>query len=298
MPTDSDRTVALRRELVQAVVSHVSPRRRVVALSLAAFVAGAALTGGVSAAAVSQLSSSYTQSTGEWVLSMARPNSVLVGEVQRLETTGDGSIDLGPAPEGATGLAISLGCLEAGEVRIMVDDVFAFSRACDGPTGKGGTGWRPAERERHTLRVSTAATVSYELWVAWVKSPPLSEMSSQQSLELADGVVSRDEYIAAYSRYIGCMGAAGYDLSAASQTSTVFSYAVPAEAVTDGSDERCYLSQFQGVDAAWQVANEDTSESADVLRACLVANGLPPKPTMAQLLADLEAAGIDLATCV
>lgn len=297
MPQESSRTIALRRELVRTASSRRSARRLVIGASVGAFALGAAVTGAVSAAAVSELSSANSEATAAWVASFARPNSQILGSVQHIQATGPDILELGPEPAEATGLVIAGGCTVVGEVRVSLDSEFLMEFGCESGDGSAGTRSMVEGPDPHRLQIDVDAGATFDFWAAWVREPPLPTASAQQLREVEDGTVTRDEYVAAFNRFVGCMGAAGYDLSATPQTTTVFNYAVPSPAVSDGSDERCYATQFQQVDTGWQIANEDTSEGTRILRECLVANGLPSKQTTQEIVADLTAAGIAIASC-
>jgi hypothetical protein len=264
-PEQTDRTTELRRALVSTVDTAAYPRTigraRIAIASVAAFAIAGAITGGVSVAAVSQQQpqaqeqEQSEETIGLIALSSARPNSVLAGDPFHLIAAGTAQIALGPQPSGANGLAVRFECESAGIFQLSVDSRDTGRITCDEPSGGGGWVDRVDGDGDHVLGIETGSEGEYQLWAAWVTEPAVPEASSQQLAEIEDGVVTRDEYVAAFNRFIGCMGAAGYDLSTAPQTATVFTYAVPDAAVTDGTDERCYLTQFKQVDMIWQVAN-------------------------------------------
>lgn len=74
------------------------------------------------------------------------------------------------------------------------------------------------------------------------------------------------------------MTKAGYDIGGC-KSQTVIQYVIPDAAEVNGTDTQCYDAEFSDVDSMWQVANEDTSETATILRECLVKAGLTPRST-------------------
>lgn len=127
---------------------------------------------------------------------------------------------------------------------------------------------------------------------------PTAQFSEQVAQAMADGNVTFDEYEASFRSYVGCLRDAGYTvIEEPSDSNGVFNYGVPAKAVSDGVDEKCYNELFGPVDAAYQVANEDTSATAEMLRACLTGAGITPAGSVDEMLTQLEAEGMDLIAC-
>jgi hypothetical protein len=122
-------------------------------------------------------------------------------------------------------------------------------------------------------------------------------LSIEQSAAISDGEVSADEYEAGFQRYRACLQEAGYELLINGEDNDTIQYGVPDAAVTSGADERCYVGEFQEIDRMWQLAREDTSHSAQVLKDCLTANGITPEDTMEELIAQLQTANIPLESC-
>ena len=263
----TDRTNELRRALVATVEAapFVPPRRRgmVVAAGIAAFTIAGAVAGVVTAT-VSQASTSISadQATAHWVLSFARANSQLLGDVIHSDKKGSIELDLGMAPEGATGFVIVSTCSTVGHLDLLVNGEWVGGSDCidDGATVGGGSAWTQAitGNGNYSLAINTDPGMVHEVWVAWVKEPPLPEQSRQQQAELRDGVVTRQEYVAAFNRFLGCMAAGGYDLGGIEQRDgdVTFPYGIPSAAYEDGTDETCYVREFREVDSTWQVSQE------------------------------------------
>lgn len=80
--------------------------------------------------------------------------------------------------------------------------------------------------------------------------------------------VTESEYRAAFDEFAACMSAEGYGVIIHDDSGTVIDYSIPGDAVTSGVEQVCY-EPFMPIDAAWQVANEDTSDYALAVRECL-----------------------------
>ena len=116
----------------------------------------------------------------------------------------------------------------------------------------------------------------------------LSVVSPAQAAEIADRVVTEQDYRAAYGRYRACMGAAGYELEVMPPVlaSGVHSFAVPDEAVQSGVDEACYMGEFRFTDMLWQTspavqdspaAVQERAEQTEQFRDCLRERGIEPR---------------------
>lgn len=296
-PTERD--IRLRALLVDRVEAP-APRRRslfVVTVAAVALLSGAT---GASAAALTlapapQTSRADSRLAESLVLSAARPNSVLAGEV--LSVSGKaGTAELGPRPDDATGVAVAAVCVGIGEYKILLDGSLTMGGTCTSESSGGGRIVLPVDDSgSHALDLDADAEV--QIWAAWVREPPRPTASEQQLSEIQDGVATRDEYVAAFNRYAGCMGAGGVDIRPADPDAVIFHFAIPDAAVSSGTDELCYESQFMQVDMAWQLQNEEFSEGARVLRECLAAAGIEPAGTNGEMFDQLTAAGIDPSTC-
>ncbi|CAN5258069.1 hypothetical protein BH11ACT5_BH11ACT5_27800 [soil metagenome] len=258
----TDRTTELRRALVATVdaapYEKPRPRRWVAAAAIAAFAVAGSVTG-FATATVSQAAPSEqpSEATAAWVLSYARANSEFLGPIQHVAASEAADLTLGSAPDGASGVVVVLSCSGTGKVSLLVDGTSTMTATCT--TGDGGGGLFPVPGDgEHTLRFEAGDGAKYEAWAAWVREPPLPQPTQQQQLEISDGVVTRAEYVAAYNRFIGCMAAGGYDVGGFTQSDDagLLSYVVPSAAVTDGTDEFCYETEFKQVDIGWQISQE------------------------------------------
>lgn len=123
-------------------------------------------------------------------------------------------------------------------------------------------------------------------------------VSAEQTAALSDGKVSQDDYEAGYRRFADCMASAGFTLLDNGVTYDLHRFGIPSEAVDSGDDKRCYSLEFEAIDSAWQIAHEDTSETAGLIKACLIAAGVAPKSTMKEMNDQLTAADLDFAQCL
>jgi hypothetical protein len=115
---------------------------------------------------------------------------------------------------------------------------------------------------------------------------------------LAGGDIDYDKYIEGYRRFSTCMRAAGFPLTMESENNLVMDFAVVGEAVFDGTEAECYEREFAPLDIAWQLHQEDTSESAEILRQCLIKRGIVPEATVAAMTEQMSEEGIPLEDCL
>ena len=76
-----------------------------------------------------------------------------------------------------------------------------------------------------------------------------------------------------------------------------YQYSVPFEAVDTGVDTPCYDREFDRVDSIWQLAHIDGSQTGLMVRACVVAHGLPPHERESDNFEELDRAGIAISEC-
>lgn len=122
-------------------------------------------------------------------------------------------------------------------------------------------------------------------------------ISSEQQAALADGEVSEDEYQEGFRRFQACMSDAGYELLVPEQQGIIIEYSIPQAGVDSGADAECYDREYRELDMMWQLAHQDSSPTAEVLRDCLVAHGIPPEDTVNEMVDQLEDAGIEQSEC-
>jgi hypothetical protein len=260
-----NRDEALRRLLVATVDSGPAPARprwRVAAASIGAFAVAGALTGGTLATVGASPADS---SLFDVPIEISTP-PILEDDVRILGTpiyvTGREPtlVDLGLAPEGANGLAVAIYCLEVGSYRVALDGRFELGMECtpeSGPSTGGGGGVVPfADGPPRELSVDLDSG-GYAVWAAWVDRPADAEPSAAQLEALADGVVSREEYLAGFDRYVACMAALGFEVFVGNREKEIIGYSIPGTAGDSGAANRCYEAEFHLVDAEWQVAHED-----------------------------------------
>jgi len=121
--------------------------------------------------------------------------------------------------------------------------------------------------------------------------------SAQQRDALKDGDVSWDEYKTSFDAYVACLQRKGYELADIHVENDLFTAGVPGAAVDSGADDECYGYNWSRVDDAWQIAHEDTSESARLVSACLRSRNVAPSPSYQKNLELLKQHGIELADC-
>lgn len=294
-------TAALRSLLVDqanASSGRRRPRWQLGALLVAVAVASGA-TGALTAGAIARTDAYEPNVIASLTLAIARANSVLVSEPFFVSSTGMATVNLGEAPATATGIAVRLYCTEVGSIDVALDDTWVSGMTCDSdsPTGGSGTVYDIPGVGTHTLTITSTTATGFDAFGAWVAEPPLPGPSSQQRAEMADGVATRDEYLAAFNRFAGCLSAGGVDIAPADPEAVILSYAIPSEAVDSGTDDFCYRTQFMDVDTAWQIQNEDQSETTLRMKECLSDRGLAPAERTADVIRQLEDAGIAIEEC-
>jgi hypothetical protein len=258
----------LRRMLVATVDSGLQaprPTWRTAAMSVAAFAFAGALAAGtlVTVGAWQADPASY-----DAMLEISRPDFldddvVILGTPLTVAGREGADIDLGPAPDAANGLVFQIYCLEPGFYRVEFDGQPFTDVTCTVESEEPEIVARgvksfdgPAPR---TITIDLEAG-GYLLWVAWVDQPADAEPSAAQQEALADGAVTREEYIAGFERYVACMADLGFPVSHSGIDLEVLSYAIPGEAGHSGAANRCYEAEFQVVDMEWQVAHPRASD--------------------------------------
>lgn len=302
-PTYSRRDHELRRMLVStASAEPARPRRRSAATaSIAAFVMAGALTGGaVSALALSGDDHATTVSIEDMKSLVVYDDDQLFGTPFVLSGQGTTTIQLGQAPEGAEQIAVVFSCGDAGTFGIVIDGERQGESVCSTEDigGTAGGYHSVAGTSEHTLTIMTDRSNRYVVWTSWATRATVPGPSVTQSAALSDGVVTDAEYRDGFVRYSTCMTDAGSPLERIDQSGTIITYSNTSDSVTSGAEGRCYAEEFALLDSGWQVQNEDTSETASVIGACLTARGITPEPTMTGKHRQLEAIPLTIEECL
>ena len=262
----NERDAQLREELVGLAGRQKAPTRRgtrTFLASVAAFAIAGAITGGtVAAVASSERGDDGVELVSVRVMGaqLIGQHTPLVGEPVEAIRTGESDIAMGPVPAGANSIAFALHCTTVGTVSFAINGVAMGANHCvdDSDTEPGygmfGTFITPDPDADNTITISVDGSGGYSFWAAWVTRPGPFEPSAEQTDALADGIVDEAEYRAGLNRYIACMAEAGFTIDVLETGEPIVRYVVPGEAVTDGADERCYVSEFRDLDIAWQVS--------------------------------------------
>ncbi|RDH96460.1 hypothetical protein DEU32_10973 [Curtobacterium sp. AG1037] len=247
----SARDQALRALLVRTV-EQPSRRRRwragAIGGAVLSALAGGLVGGAVTAAAAPDPEAAAAQAGARAaVLGATQPSMHVVGEPRGVIGTGDGALRVGSVPTGAELLVWSLRCRSDGGSTSVGPASSRTSATCTtGRTINGSV--RVADVEGADLTVRTDGGTAWTLSVGWVRTPPMPGPSAAQQYELADGVVTRSEYLAAFHRFQGCMTARGDSLGVVPESSLFVAYGVDDQ---DAGD-RCGRAEFDEVSAAWQ----------------------------------------------
>jgi hypothetical protein len=122
--------------------------------------------------------------------------------------------------------------------------------------------------------------------------------SADRAAALADGLVDRAEYRAGFERFRACMTESGYTVDVLDDSGTIIDARYLSEATDDGTDARCYDTEFREVDESWQVAHQDERTDGALLDACLRENGLVVPETRHEKVMALAEAGVDFGSCL
>jgi len=265
-----DRNVALRRELVDLVNTSTSaarPRRRfswkLPAVSVAAFALAGALTGAAVAVASSNDLPSWVNATV--LVKGSVPNYVkLIGTPESVVSTGDSTLNVPAAPAGANRLIWGARCIStSGHIVARFDkDTTRLPLDCSEANSSADGDTSASTAAPHSVSVSADSTVQYVVWAGWVSYPPMPKPSGAQQAATADGIVTRQEYLDAYNRFAGCMTALGAPVGVIPETSVLLNYGFPGDNMLIG--DRCYASEFQDVDTAWQGEHPQPSTGPDL----------------------------------
>jgi len=232
-------------------------RRRTAVAAVAAFaLAGAGTGGAVAAWATTNEHLPDTGATGAAALltndlvemSIGRDASP-IGEPIVIAGDGTTTVSLAP-PEGATGLAISIACMGYGEVTLIVDGSAGQALVCEtGGATAIGSGWPTVPTSDRMTFESTGKFAAQYVWITSNES----RMSAATRDALADGVITADEYDAAFNRFASCMESAGYPLGAIDKSINHYDFSISTTAVDLGIYGRCYSTEFMEIDVWWQI---------------------------------------------
>ena len=269
----SDRSAEFRRALVATADLAPYVRRRpplkVAIGALAAFVLAGALTGGSIAAATTldpTVSDAQAQAATNATLAAGIQGGTLLGKPFVRTASGTQQIQLGSAPRGATDLVEGFGCIDSGSFEVILDS----KRLATYPNCGSGSGetdiTHVSASGGHSVVIRAAMGRRFTAWLSWAKIPKLVASPAEKA-DLSDHVVSRDELIAAFSRYEGCMGALGHPMNR-SLTTIVPPDSATNAAVMDGSDDRCFVTEYRDVDVKWQLELQAGSVGQASVAAC------------------------------
>jgi hypothetical protein len=259
--TRSDAIERLLSERVEATPLRRSPKRTAaigIGSAVAAFALAGALTGGAIATASApsaqqQKIDNATQAAGiGWVVEQ---DARLIGQPFTVSGTGTLTVNLGHRPVGANAVVESSECATPGTFTEGMGGNLTSGRSCDssntGIANVGASDYPVTTNGPHTFSVTTSPGAQYSVWLSWIYYPTLTPSAAVRAA-IADGTVTRDEYVAAFNQYLGCMAAAGYTISGYDESAPVIEYWNSEASVASGAENRCYQTQFRAVDSLWQ----------------------------------------------
>jgi hypothetical protein len=261
-----DRNAQFRSILVNTaqIAPYLRPRPSIrtvvtgVVVSVVAFAAAGAIAGGAVAAASApdaqerEVDAAVQIGGQSWA---AEEDAQLLGKPFLASGTGTVTIGLGVKPPRANALVEGSVCTDPGKFSEGVDGAVTSQTICNssdtGASNVGSQDYVVASAGTHAFAFTSTTGARYTVWLSWIYVPKLSPSAAEKSA-IADGVVTRTEYLAGFNRYAGCMAAAGYAIGDVDQTAPVIQYPTSNAAVQSGADNRCYQTQFRAVDELWQ----------------------------------------------
>ncbi len=289
---DSRRSDAIEQLLRDTVdgTPHQQPARgrrpstRLVLASIAAFALAGALTGGAvaSAATVSaQQAATEAGVRGAALESMTMNDGSQLGRSLVRSASSTLILQLGAAPTGANAIIEAVQCQDPASLEESVDGKDAGGGDC-------GTGETDADivsftgTGDHAFMISDPDRARFTVWIGWAKFPALTPSSQEKALT-ADGIVTRDEELAAYNAYSVCMTTLGYPIVDLAELESGIEpqASISNDAVESGADNRCWQTQFRGADVLWQNEVESGQVAVKSIDTCLKDNSVDAAATPA-----------------
>jgi hypothetical protein len=251
----SDRTTALRAELVDRARREGTPRRiraTVVTAVIAFAVGGGVVGGGLSAAAaVAPQQASPSSTAAPDAFDYLMQGGHVSGPLRAFQGPGDTDFDLGPRPADATAIAVVVTCKGFGHFDLTFGGE-AHKETCTGGTTYGDTSQTAPIGSRVQL-VQGDDKFTYSLWAEWISIPPPAAPSAAQLAEVADGVITDEEAQDAVNRYLACAYGAGYAEKLTSLSELSFEGVGPGQGTPAESNalSRCSEAELSQVSIIW-----------------------------------------------
>jgi hypothetical protein len=196
--------------------------------------------------------------------SFIRHDDEVLGTPTVVAADHDITLPLAAPPAGATDLAIEVRCLERGTYTVTLDGEAAGGTSCsadDSTGGSGAGGYVPFDPDGPNVLMVTVVSPEgrFAIWAGWVARAPDPEPSAETVAALADGVVTREEYVASFERYRDCMADAGMPLEGTNTQGEIIQYTNSGESVDSGVEHQCYQREFAELDMQWQVEHPQMS---------------------------------------
>jgi hypothetical protein len=233
-------------------------------------------------------------------------DSLVYGEPIEVSGSGDLSVDVGERPRSANLLAVVFKCVDPGDYVLVADDEHPSTITCRADAlGGDGTylavlpnNYMPRAEGGHEVVVTSENGGRFDLWIAWIQrvEPEIPDASAEQVRAISDGIVTEDEYRAAFERYRACMSDAGVELHMLPEQDGRIDFGIPESGLA--TSDICYELEFFEVDLEWQTRKDPaTEEIREYWRTCVEELGLEPAPTSHRMMLRIRDAGIDLQRC-
>lgn len=301
----SDRSAQLRHALVvTADAAPLAPSRPIaprIFAAIAAFALAGGLTGGVVAIAAAQGEIDQQEIADSAMISRHNTldtHAVLIGSDYVVAGSGTTSINVGTMPRGATGLGVAVDCVDEGYVDVSIDGIWVWSGSCQSDQASlGGNGSIEKVLGDGPHVFTVTGTGSYILWAGWAQEDSAPAKSAQLLSAMADGVVTKDEYVDAFYLYAACVEEHGWQISYVDSGSTFIGYSLGGDIDAVAENIQCYIPLFGDIDSAWTLANQDDTFTTIQLQACLRNHGIVPSESAAEVDQQLIDAGIPVEDC-
>ncbi len=278
-------------EMVRAESRPSRSRRLRWGLSIGSFAAAGVLAGSLTAGALAIPASNAAQLQDQMVTFAAYQlnDGTLVGSPLFEQSSGPRTIAVPPRPADGDQIVVGLWCLGSRSASVDLGGSTVTSE-CHGHAAKVPEVVRSVDQDSPFPTVRVEGDSSYAIFISWYKQAPNASASAAQKAAVADGVVTRQEYLDGYARLVGCMGQAGFEMGSLPANEVVLHYAL-TEAQRPTFDHECYPREFEQIDVIWQGQVEERAT------ACLAGIGVAPARDGTEWDDQLRQHGLDPVNC-
>ena len=242
-------------------------------ISVSAFATAGVLAGALTAGALVAPAAGASQLEAAManVASTYTYDGPLLGEPIFVQGGGRRDVTMPAKPKGANAIIVSIQCLSAGPATVLAKGDQLVASQCENGAADTSDVYEFIPGEKLATTFAIDGLGSYAFWASWYAYPPAAPQSAAQKAAVADGVITRQEYVAGWQRLAACVAQAGFDMVPPS--TDVVEYPVGVSSETQAVyDHDCWPREYKRVDEIWQ------QETATRATSCLIANGFSPAP--------------------